>query len=244
MAPQKSKSGKKKSAVATKKVPMVVKDYVKRTLDRAIEDKYQYTPWYANIYSDQGVANPTGYIPTNIFIAWPIPNGTAMNNRIGDKLKFKYLAFNGELRNLYGNAVTVKISWVLWASDIKPVFNVGVTSVLGGGIQGDFFAPTEAYCDAWSNANGGAVIPKFTVVKTKEFHLAGTGGTFAQEGSSRRVKVSCKPKVATHYITDKDEPVRNYYSIIFNISNDVTQANAESQGVNTQGYISGIYQDA
>lgn len=243
MAPQKSKSGKKKSSIATKKVPMVVKDYVKRTLDRAIEDKYTYTAWLENIYSRQESDNPTSYISTNIFTAWPMPNGPQNSFRIGDRVKFKYLSFNGELRNNYTNAVTVKVSWVCWASEVQPVFNVGITSILGSSMS-DMFAPTEPYCDQWSITNGGVPIPKFTVLKTKEFHLAGTLGTVAQEGSSRRIKVSCKPKVMTHYVNDKDEPVRNYCMLIFNISNDVGVGSAVTQGVNSIGWIHGIYQDA
>jgi len=247
-------SYKKRKSYKKAVVPAVVKTYVKREIDRNIEDKYMYTPFDEFLYSNQGVGNPPSYIPQNIFQAWPISPGVGNSQRIGDKVKFKYLSFHGEIRNLQAEAVTVKACWIQFNANVEPLVNAGRTNIITTGFSDMFVAP-EVYCDQWSIANGGAPIAKFKILKTEYWHLAGvtkeldnaTTNTVTScfaYGSTRHIKISCKPPLITHYVNDKDEPVRNSIVLVFNISNDVSSAEASTLGVTCEGMIYGTYQDA
>lgn len=88
------------------KVAKAVKKYVKRTLDRTIEDKYSEI--------DIGTSS-VGIIPQYNLLSHNISmiQGTGSNNRIGDKIRLKYLDLKmlvgaGQLYSTYFRVLLVK----------------------------------------------------------------------------------------------------------------------------------------
>lgn len=78
---------KGKSNQKSKKVSQNVKTYVKKVLDGNVENKFSVT--------QQAFAIPATNITTQFSLLGSIPQGTADNNRIGDKIKLKSLHVKG-----------------------------------------------------------------------------------------------------------------------------------------------------
>jgi len=172
------------------------------------------------------------------------------------------------ITNLQTNPVDFKISWVRFSGmdlnvdKIPAIYNAGYsdnwsTGAAGGNVCTDMYLNSAHQDSYYRKAYPKNQIPKWRVVKTRTFHLAGVSKELAsnetnvlnsciQYNASRTFSISAYPKMPTGYTlaAEQQDPVKNFYVLIYNISSRVTEAQAPTLGVKLSGHIQATYQDA